>query len=355
MDCESMLRRLPTLLSLLLAPVVALAQGGAPALIGADGSPLNGSSAADGRVLPIWNSDSGRVEAFMLVESSDLPGLGSASMLDRVIGTAAPRVAFGGGVVAGQAGQLSTSLYMERPASLALLCDGGLGMMGGLGSVGQQCLIGQLDRQAFDLPGYGQGVGIGSAWLGESAGIDFSFGLSWLDLESAGTRPPATLGTSAPPPAWLDGASLMGPLLGGGTLAIESRDLRLGGFLSFGDDGWLRLDGGVGRSRLEGTSAFSSGLPRSWDTGTVRLGVGMGSISGVVTGRIIELPGHAGSMSGIDLGISWRTPWQGELTVGASNVWGNSDTQGWPLGEIPAAVADEPDQRVPYVRYHQDL
>ncbi len=84
-------------------------------------------------------------------------------------------------------------------------------------------------------------------------------------------------------------------------------------------------------------------------------GVGYRGLSGNLTGRLIELPQGQGSFSGIDLGFSWRTPWQGELSFGAQNLLNQKpDTSKWPLNELPAL--DMPGGgRTPYVRYKQDL
>jgi hypothetical protein len=58
--------------------------------------------------------------------------------------------------------------------------------------------------------------------------------------------------------------------------------------------------------------------------------------------------------SGLDLGVSWRTPWQGVFRVGASNVL----VSGKPPALLdPKRAAQEGADldRVPYVRYEQDL
>ena len=75
-----------------------------------------------------------------------------------------------------------------------------------------------------------------------------------------------------------------------------------------------------------------------------------GSLSGNITGRLNNplqpLPGTLQRWTSIDLGVTWRTPWQGELSVGAQNLW-----------STPSPPGDEADAqaRVPYVQYHQDL
>jgi len=46
------------------------------------------------------------------------------------------------------------------------------------------------------------------------------------------------------------------------------------------------------------------------------------------------------------LGVSWRTPWAGVLSVGAQNI----------LSSSPSSVRDgEGQARTPYIQYRQDL
>lgn len=93
------------------------------------------------------------------------------------------------------------------------------------------------------------------------------------------------------------------------------------------------------------------------DQTTLSLGIRHGAVRGSIVGHVLEpnLPGAALDQnqrwSGIDLGISVRLPWRGELNFGAQNVWSSGRS---PLLFGPGATA--PDQgRVPYVQYHQDL
>ncbi len=58
--------------------------------------------------------------------------------------------------------------------------------------------------------------------------------------------------------------------------------------------------------------------------------------------------------AGLDLGVSWRTPWRGVLSVGAQNLI----TKGQPPELAQPVIQDrEPDifSRTPYVRYEQDF
>jgi hypothetical protein len=69
--------------------------------------------------------------------------------------------------------------------------------------------------------------------------------------------------------------------------------------------------------------------------------------------RISELAGSRRAWGGIDLGLTWRTPWQGTLTFGAKNLVVSGKP---PTYLDPERASDAVDQeRVPYVRYQQDL
>lgn len=92
----------------------------------------------------------------------------------------------------------------------------------------------------------------------------------------------------------------------------------------------------------------------SLDQTTLSFGIQHDGVRGAIVGHVLEpnLPGAAlQRWTGVDLGISVRLPWRGELNFGAQNVWSSGHA---PLLFGPNATA--PDQgRVPYVQYHQDL
>jgi hypothetical protein len=84
------------------------------------------------------------------------------------------------------------------------------------------------------------------------------------------------------------------------------------------------------------------------DQRALEVGVSRGSFSGGIVGRNVRPAGAQGAAwNALDIGVSWRTPWSGELSVGAQNVVGRADD--------PAADLDEITERTPYVRYRQDL
>jgi hypothetical protein len=88
----------------------------------------------------------------------------------------------------------------------------------------------------------------------------------------------------------------------------------------------------------------------------VSFGLRYGSFSGNVTGHVLgptDVFSSNSRWTGLDIGLSWRTPWQGRLSVGTQNLWSSGAV---PLLNEPGAREVESNQaRIPYVQYHQDL
>jgi hypothetical protein len=148
---------------------------------------------------------------------------------------------------------------------------------------------------------------------------------------------------------WLMAAPGTAPLLAPSG-RVDSRDLSLSGVWRVAPWGGLTLSA----SLAEGTWQVLPGTaPLALDQASVQFGVVRGAFSGGITGRVVR-PGDDSSMlwSGLDIGISWRTPWRGELAIGAQNLIG----RGRDALPAPASPAlDEATARTPYVRYTQDL
>ena len=64
---------------------------------------------------------------------------------------------------------------------------------------------------------------------------------------------------------------------------------------------------------------------------------------------MVDVPGQPGKWEGLGLGLTWRTPWSGQLTVGAENVV----TRG--KNPFSPTNGDSDEGTVPYVRYEQGL
>lgn len=79
-----------------------------------------------------------------------------------------------------------------------------------------------------------------------------------------------------------------------------------------------------------------------------------GNLGGALSARAQRLDRpNADFWGGIDLGLIWRTPWNGLLSIGARNLV----TGGRPPATLDPEVAPltDSEERIPYVRYEQDL
>ncbi|RBG47078.1 hypothetical protein BRM49_01725, partial [Xanthomonas oryzae pv. oryzae] len=144
-------------------------------------------------------------------------------------------------------------------------------------------------------------------------------------------------------PAWLIGAG-KAPLT-----RVEQNDLTVFGQKNIGREGFVSIGGTYARARLVPLSDVSPAIADQWDSKTLSVGGGYGAFSANVIGRVVDVPGQPEKWEGLGLGLTWRTPWSGQLTVGAENVISR--------GKNPFAPSNESssDGTVPYVRYEQDL
>ena len=306
----------------------------------------------DTRVLPVWNNESGRMEGLLLL---DAPIHGGLNPLDRLLGNDGGAPGLGIRLNLGDGSRVQSALQFERDAGLALLCNGSVGMASALGTLGQDCLLASLGDSDLLPRSSTPGVTLGADWRAADGGVDLSFGLSWLSSTFSDPRSSLYDDSNSP---WLGSlplsSSMSSNLLSGLAGAhMDAQQVHLGASMNFSAERWMSLVGSLASQRF----TAASGLPLQWETATVTLGVGYRGLTGQLTGRLLELPAQNASWSGIDLGLSWRTSWQGELSVGARNLWrsgGRDNTAAWPLSDLPAMVED-PSVRVPYVRYKQDL
>lgn len=215
-----------------------------------------------------------------------------------------------------------------------------------IGAMGRDCLM--QGTVQMELPGRVATASSGAQWRGDRFDMSVAYGYSWL-APSVGENvrvPYAStqdlrLSPLQPLPSLAPGIS--GDLQ---ALAISSQwrltpasAVELNAALH-----QLRLRNGVATPALDLQQAM------------LGVGVNYGAFSGNVTGRVNRLAEQPGSpnalWSGIDIGVSWRTPWRGELTVGARNLVSKVDGDEAPE---PARAIDETSARTPYVRYKQDL
>ncbi len=257
----------------------------------------------DATVLPVWNNASGRVEAVLLLEPTG----------ETVTGA---RWKFGNNT-------LDAAFGLETGDSLGLVCDRRQGVMGGIGSLISNCAVASLgldQENASQRISAGASLGRAGGRLGVAAGSGHD-----------------TL------PAWLSP---------GNTFAgqrIEQNDLTIFGQKNLGREGFVSIGGTVAHARLVPATDLPASITNQWDSKSLSVGGGYGAFSASIVGRVVDTPGQPGKWEGLGLGLTWRTPWSGQLTVGAENVV----TRGKNPFSLNSNGMDE--GTVPYVRYEQDL
>ncbi|WP_336884799.1 hypothetical protein [Frateuria defendens] len=186
--------------------------------------------------------------------------------------------------------------------------------------------------------------GHGTRVFGSEVGATYDTGRYSLGLSvGANSTPrsptlPRVLPGAAPGPNGLADFDSSTQLNARGRLALDGRS-------------GIDLGASVGRIRLLPGNAL--GLT-SLDQKALSFGIDHGPLSGAIVGRTMQptLPGGLNAdrrWNSIDLGVTWRLPWQGSLSIGAQNLWSSGGSVNTPSGP-------EPDQsRTPYVQYHQDL
>lgn len=191
---------------------------------------------------------------------------------------------------------------------------------------------------------------IGAGYAGHGVKLDLALGQSQSESAAAPAMPqraalprvlPATGGADVAAPLWFRNST--------------ATDISARGRLNVAPDTSVNLGASLGRVRFLPGSGLAGN--DTVDQTTLSFGVQHGAVRGTIVGHVLEpdLPGAAldrnQRWSGVDLGVSVRLPWRGELNFGAQNVWSSGTS---PLLFGPSGAA--PNQgRVPYVQYHQDL
>lgn len=253
----------------------------------------------DATLLPVWNTN-GKLEAVLQLEPSTTPAAGArwragGNTLDAVFG-----------VSAGD--------------TLGLVCDRKSGLASAIGNLANHCMLATLDNDA-------------------SGDRQLSAGAS---LTRGGTRLGLSLGNARDTlPAWLSPNTK--------TSRIDENSLTLYGQKNIGREATVSIGGTLARARLIPADDIPSEVADRWTTKTFTIGAGMGNFGANIIGRVVDTPGAPGQWAGVGLGLTWRTPWSGQLTVGAENVVTR--------GKNPFAPgnSDKDEGTVPYVRYEQDL
>ncbi len=251
-------------------------------------------------VVPVINKTSGKLEAFLLLEPTTT--------------TAGSRWRFGSTT-------LEATYGLQTGDSLALLCDRRNGIGGEIVQLANACVLASLD---------GDNVGSGSR-----------HGAAGATLSRNGNKVGVAVGSGRDTlPAWLAPNKINN--------RVDQNDFSLFAEKNIGRDGFVSVGGTVARVRLV-PAADVPKLADQWNTRSLTVGGGFGSFEANIVGRVVNVPGESNVWKGLGLGLTWRTPWSGQLSVGADNVV----TRG--KNPFSATAGQEEEGTVPYVRYQQDL
>lgn len=250
-------------------------------------------SRSESTVLPVWN-ESGKVEALLLLQPAEGTNIG-------------PRLRFGGG------NTLDAAFGLRDGRTLGLLCNRA-NSLGAISQLADHCMLAAVGSDDGRHAAAGAALTRGSQRFGVSIGSG-----------------------SGSLPAWLSP---------GRNGRVEINDLALFGQKELGREAFVSIGGTVARARLI-PATDAPGLADEWTRKTLSLGGGYGAFSANVIGRVVDVPGRKGEWRGLGLGITWRTPWSGQVTVGADNLVTR--------GKNPFSPSNEDEGTVPYVRYEQDL
>ena len=185
---------------------------------------------------------------------------------------------------------------------------------------------------------------LGLGWMSPEGGLDLSYGLSWLQTRDA-TQGFQGIGAGADVPILTLPQALSSGLQSQTALFARGR-------WRFGEETALDVGATYGHgSTLPYATLGGGALPGiDIDQLSLSLGVDAGSLRGAIVGHVLRsddplLVGR--KWTALDLGVSWRTPWRGEISVGAQNLWS---------APLDAPREADPNQaRTPYIQYRQDL
>ena len=250
--------------------------------------------------LPVWNKASGKLEAYLVLEPAQESQLGN-------------RLRFGNNM-------LDATYGLDASDSLAVLCYGKGNFSNGLGQLPNNCLLATLGER------------LEQAVRRVTAGAAFS---------RNNTRVGALAGSGRDTlPAWLTP--------GAPRAKIDVKDLTVFAQKNLPNQGFVSIAGTVAKARLVPASEAAPDLADRWSSKSLTVGGGIGAFGASIVGHVLDTPGQP-AFSGLGVGLTWRTPWSGQLTVGADNVV----TRG--RNPFSANSLDDVEGTVPYVRYEQDL
>jgi len=257
----------------------------------------SGKDRNDATVLPVWNQASGKVEALLLLEPT--------------ASTTGARWRFGNT-------SLDAAFGLSAGDTLGLVCDRKSGLAGAIGNLANHCMLAALDP---DNGSRQTGLGASLSRAGNRIGLALGSGRDNL-------------------PAWLSPNAKSG--------RMEQNTLTVYGQKNLGREATVSIGGTWARARLI-PAGDVPGFADRWSSKSLTVGAGMGDFGANIVGRVVDTPNQPGRWEGLDVGLTWRTPWSGQLSVGAENVV----TRG--KNPFSPTSGDKDEGTVPYVRYEQDL
>jgi hypothetical protein len=260
---------------------------------------------ANTAVLPVIYSDSdngNKVGAYLLLEPTDNP-------------QASARWRFGG------KNELDAAFGLEAGDSLALLCSGKSGLGGALSSL-VNCQLGAISDDGDDDSHHASATAALSR-PGGSVGLTAGKGKAKL-------------------PAWLTPNT-------GRASNININDLTVFAQKNIGREGTVSIAGTLAKAQLIPSGDIPAGLADNWDSKTLSIGGAYGAFGASIIGQVVSTPGQQ-QWEGLGIGLTWRTPWSGQLTIGADNLVTRGKN---PFS--PSSDAKQDEGAIPYVRYEQDL
>lgn len=302
----------------------------------------------DAKAMPLWGTPDGRILTLVTASGNQNPTLPKSPLVDpanewRLIDVT--NLVSGGLVM--RLGD-SANAHVSLGQSTVLMAP----MAGCLGSsVAASCAnVSPLAR--------GGEFRLGTNWLaGDKLELGLSYGLSWLHHNPT----PAISGSyvASGSLAALGSPSLPLGLSNYSLLDTQNSSINALGRFRLNDDQSVNLGASLGRIQLS-VPGMATPLT-SLNQAAVSFGVQYGSFGGSVTGHVLSPADPsvfnspaASRMTGLDLGISWRTPWSGMLRFGTQNLWSSGALPYLNNGPVTREL-ESSQARVPYVQYHQDL
>lgn len=253
-------------------------------------------------MLPVVNQANGKLEAVLFLEPTTTPANGARWKVGRTT--------------------LDAAFGLDNGNTLGLVCDRQTGLSGAIGNLVHNCLLAALDDETSTNASRPVAAGVAAARNGVRAGIGATSGRDAL-------------------PSWLSPTGRSGK--------VDHNALTVFGQANVGREATVSIGGTVARARLVPAGDIPDSVTDRWNIKSISVGAGYGAFGANVIGRVVDTPSQPGQWEGLGLGLTWRTPWSGQLTVGADNVV----TRG--KNPFSPANAGKEEGTVPYVRYEQDL